>query len=137
MNSYPGVVVTKLEGRLGARELDAFCEEIHQLLNQDQTQIVVDLSGVESLDSSAIEVLLRCVAQVVRADGELKLAALSPCAESILAVTRVSRFFEIFPTSDSAVASFDLTPLNNGAEPWNAPPDAERPDATKLGLSEA
>ena len=137
MNLFPGVVVTKLEGRLGTRQLDAFCEEIQQLLNQDQTQIVVDLSGVESLDSSAIDVLLQCVAQVVRADGELKLAALSPSAETILAVTRVSRFFEIYPTSDSAVASFDFTPASNGAEPWNAPLEAERPDATKLGLPQA
>jgi hypothetical protein len=58
---------------------------------------------------------------VVRRDGELKLAALSPQAETILQITRVGRVFEIFGTAEEAVRSFDffLLNANNFAEPWD------------------
>lgn len=131
MNHYPGVVIVKMEGRLGAPELDSFRENIAELLSAGQSQIVAELSGVDYLDAEGIEALLHCVAMVVRADGELKLAALSPSAEIILALTRASRFFEIFSTVEEAVASFDIVPISNGAEPWNTFGSAEVPDTRK------
>jgi anti-sigma B factor antagonist len=137
MNHYPGVIVSRLEGRLGIDELDAFQESIQKLLRGGHSQIVVDLNAVDYLDSNGIDVLLHCLAQAVRADGELKLAALSPASETILAITRASRFFEIFPTVEGAVASFDFLPIANGAEPWNALVSVEKSDASEFGMSQA
>ena len=137
MNPYPGVVISKLEGHLGEAELATFQEDIQQLLRGGHTQIVVDLKAVDYLDSNGIDVLLHCLAQAVRADGDLKLAALSPSAETILAITRASRFFEIFPTLETAVASFDFLPTPNGAEPWNTLVDVDGSDASEYGRPQA
>jgi hypothetical protein len=59
---------------------------------------------------------------VTRRDGEMRLASLSPQAEVILEISRVSRFFEIFPTVEDAMDSFDVHVSDAGdlAEPWNS-----------------
>ena len=52
----------------------------------------------------------------------MKLASLSPQAEVILEISRVSRFFEIFPTVEDAMDSFDVHVADAGdlSEPWNS-----------------
>jgi anti-sigma B factor antagonist len=137
MNHHPGVVISKLEGRLGASELESFHEQIQELIHSGCNHLVVDLNGVEHLDSNGIDVLLHCLAQAVRADGDLKLASLSPAAETILAITRATRFFEVFPTVEDAVASFDSVPNVTEVEPWNAFVSADGPDAPETGVAQA
>jgi hypothetical protein len=43
---------------------------------------------------------------IIRRDGDLKLAALSPQAAVVLELTRTGRLFEIYDTSSAAVSSF-------------------------------
>ena len=50
---------------------------------------------------------------VVRRDGDMKLAALSPESAALLALTRVERFFEIFRTVEDGVHSFDTFVTEN------------------------
>jgi len=71
------------------------------------------------MDSAGVEMLLRCLEEVLKRDGDLKLAALSPEAEVILEIMRVARVFEIYPTSEEAVRSFNAIPAE--AIPQDAP----------------
>jgi anti-sigma B factor antagonist len=121
MNSDSPVVVKTLAGRLGRSEVASFRRDIQDVLRSDHPHIVFDFCSVTHLDSAGIESLLHCLSAVVRRDGELKLAALSPQAATILEVTRVGRFFEIFPTVQDAVRSFDVFVPNSHyfPEPWN------------------
>ena len=50
--------------------------------------------------------LLECMADVMKYDGDLKLAALSPQAAVVLELTRADRLFEIYDTVSDAVRSF-------------------------------
>ncbi len=50
--------------------------------------------------------LLQCMAQVMKRDGDLKLAAVSAEAAVILEMTRTDRFFEIYDSPADAVKSF-------------------------------
>jgi anti-anti-sigma factor len=117
-----GVLIKTLPSRLDAAELIAFTQEMQPVLNSDSPHLVLDLSGVKYLGSAGIEFLLECVSVVVRRDGDLKLAALSPESAALLALTRVERFFEIFRTVEDAVQSFDtfVAENENFAEPWNS-----------------
>jgi len=94
---------------------------MQELLRLDQPRIVFDFCSVTLLDSAGIEFLLHCLSLIVRRDGELKLAALSPQAATVLEITRVGRFFEIFPTVEDAVRSFDafLPNAPDFPEPWD------------------
>ena len=65
--------------------------------------------------------LLHCMEQAMKRDGDLKLAAVSPQAAVILELMRVDRLFETFETAAEAVQSFGLFPSyeNPQNEPWN------------------
>jgi anti-anti-sigma factor len=121
MNPYSSVVVKTLATRLDRNEVAAFRKGIQEVLRRDQPRVVFDFGSVTHLDSSGIEFLLNCLSAIVRRDGELKLAALSPQAAMILEMTRVGRFFEVFPTAEDAVRSFDsfLPNAPNFPEPWD------------------
>ena len=50
--------------------------------------------------------LLHCMSEAMKRDGDLKLAAVSPQAATVLELTRADRLFEIYETSTDAVRSF-------------------------------
>lgn len=116
------VVVKTLSRRLDRAEVTNFRRDMQRLLETDQPRVVLDFGSVTHLDSGGIEVLLDCLYAVTRRDGEMKLASLSPQAEVILEISRVGRFFEIFPTVEDAIESFDVHApgASELAEPWNS-----------------
>lgn len=117
-----GILVKTLPARLDLSELASFRREMQSALESDSPQIVLDLNAVKYLGSAGIEFLLDSLSLIVRRDGDMKLAALSPEAASLLALTRVERFFEIFHTVEEAVHSFDALIAENDkfTEPWNS-----------------
>jgi hypothetical protein len=68
--------------------------------------VVLDCSKVKQLDSAGIQVLLRCLEEAMKRNGDVKLAAIPPGAAAILALTRVDRLFEAFDSTADAVSSF-------------------------------
>ena len=116
------VIVKKLGSRLGRAEVWAFRQEMQRLLDVDQPKVVLDFGSVAHLDSAGIESLVYYLSAITRRDGEMKLACLSPQASVILDISRVGRLFEIFPTVEDAVESFEvgLSGAGDFSEPWNA-----------------
>lgn len=113
------VVIMQLPEELNVREVQGFMEEMGPLLDSNRPRVVLECSQVRSMDSAGVEMLLRCLEEVLKRDGDLKLAALSPEAEVILEIMRVARVFEIYPTSEEAVRSFNAIPAE--AIPQDAP----------------
>jgi anti-anti-sigma regulatory factor len=58
------------------------------------------------LDQSAIQLLLSCLEEAIKRNGDVKLAAVPHGARSTLKLTGVDRLFEIFDTNAEAVNSF-------------------------------
>jgi anti-sigma B factor antagonist len=104
-NSRP-VVVKRMPERLNARTARAFLRDVQPFLTIDRPQLVFDLSEVLQLDAAGVEMLLRCMSEAHKRDGDLKLASLSAHAAVVLELTRTERLFEIFETSVDAVRSF-------------------------------
>ena len=68
-------------------------------------RLVIDLSGVASLDSSCLGPLIQKLRQVQQAKGRLVLTGISsPALEEILALTRFDKVFPILKTRAEAVA---------------------------------
>ncbi|MGC2447200.1 MAG: STAS domain-containing protein [Candidatus Sulfotelmatobacter sp.] len=111
LNSGP-VVIMQLPEELNVKEVDKFMQEMGPLLESNRPRIVLECSQVRSMESAGVEMLLRCLEEVLKRDGDLKLAALSPEAEVILELMRVARVFEAFPTSDEAARSFNAIPAD-------------------------
>jgi|SRR5689334_15097522 len=106
METNRPVVVKRLPERLSLKQAKAFLREIDPILNSDRPQIVFDCSQVKQMDAAGVEMLLHCLSQVIRRDGDLKLAALSPQTGVLLEMTRTDRLFEIYDSISDAVLSF-------------------------------
>jgi anti-sigma B factor antagonist len=105
INSRP-VVVKRMPERLNARTAREFLRDVQPFLLADRPQLVFDLSQVVRLDASGVEMLLRCMSEAHKRDGDVKLAALSPQASVVLELTRTERLFEIYENSTEAARSF-------------------------------
>jgi anti-sigma B factor antagonist len=106
METSKPVIVKRMPDRLNHKQARTFLTEVQPFLNTDRPQLVFDCSQIRQMDAAGVDMLLRCMAEVMRRDGELKLAKLSPQAAVILELTRTDRLFEIFETSSDAVKSF-------------------------------
>jgi len=113
------IVVMQVPEVLKVGEVHDFMQELGPLLESNRPRIVLDLSQVRSMESAGVEMLLHCLEEVLKRDGDLKLAALSPEAEVILELMRVSRVFETFLTCEEAIRSFHAIPAE--AVPQNTP----------------
>src|SRR5215831_5041702 len=104
-NSRP-VVVKRMPERVNTRTAREFFRDLQPFLSADRPQLVLDLSQVARLDAAGVEMLLRCMSEAHKRDGDLKLAAPSPQAFVVLEMTRTERLFEIYESSTEAARSF-------------------------------
>ena len=116
------VVVMQMPEQLNAGGVRTFMQELEPLLECHRPRIVLDCSPVRYMDSAGVEMMLHCLEEAMKRDGDLKLAALSPESEVVLELMRVARVFEAFATCDEAVRSFNVVPAEGVLQstPWYA-----------------
>ncbi len=106
MGTSRPVIVKRMPERINLQQAREFLREVQPLLSSDRPQLVFDFSSVRRMDAAGVDMLLECMADVMKYDGDLKLAALSPPAAVVLELTRADRLFEIYDTVSDAVRSF-------------------------------
>lgn len=99
------VVLVLPQGDLYAETVDDFQGLIDELLGAGQRYFVVDLGRVSFVDSAGLGTLVRLYKRVRLGEGDVRLAQVPPNVMQILELTRLSRVFDIFPTSEEAAAS--------------------------------
>lgn len=100
------VVVKRMPERMNLKQARSFLKEVEPFLNSDRPQVVFDMSQVRHIDAAGVDVLLHCMRDAMKRDGDVKLAALSPQAAVVLELTRTGRLFEIYENATMAVKSF-------------------------------
>jgi anti-sigma B factor antagonist len=100
------VTVTQLPETLNVKEGQFFFAELQSRLKIERPRIVLDCSNVREMDKRAIHMLLCCLEEAMKRNGDVKLAAVTPSVGEILELTRVDRLFEIYDTQTDAVNSF-------------------------------
>jgi len=98
-------------GSLTLFESGALRQAISDLLADKRKDIVLNLSGLEYLDSSGIGELVRNYLTVIKTGGSLKVVGLSQKVEDILKITQLYKVFPEFPNEQAALDSF---PSNTG-----------------------
>jgi anti-sigma B factor antagonist len=107
------VSLIDLNGRLTFFEVGILRENITRLVREGRKQIVLNLSGLQYLDSSGIGELARMYVMVVKNGGEMKVIGLTPKIEEILKVTHLSQVFPEFPDEQTALQSFPSSQNRN------------------------
>jgi anti-sigma B factor antagonist len=100
------VVIVYCQGRIVYRDEAAALSNLVGEVLEHGSKVVLDLSGVSTIDSAGIGelVLLHTWAQARNAD--LKCASPSPFVRDLLYLTRLDSFFEIHPSLNDALAAF-------------------------------
>lgn len=100
------IVVMDVSGKImGGEETTMFHGKLHEYINQNKKNIVVDLSKVDWVNSVGLGMLISALTTVKNAGGRLVLANITKI-ESILTITRLISVFEHYDSRDEALESF-------------------------------
>jgi anti-sigma B factor antagonist len=106
------VIVLQAPGRFIKARAHSFFREIESFLTKDRPRLVLDFSGVNEIDYVGVETLLNCAEEVLKRNGDLKLASVHPGVAHMLELTKVHDLFEIFDIVSDAVESFHRIPVH-------------------------
>jgi anti-sigma B factor antagonist len=100
------VALIAVSGHLTFFEVAALRDSIQSLVQAKRKNILLNLSGLQYLDSSGIGELARIYVGVVKQGGAMKVIGLTPKVEEVLKITHLSQVFQEFPDEQSALRSF-------------------------------
>jgi len=103
---YSAVVVQMKGNVMGGPEAEEFSKLLHDYLDQDKKNIVVDLSSVKFMNSSGLGMLISGFTTMKNGGGYLKLANATEKINSLLVITKLITIFENYDSVDEAVKSF-------------------------------
>ena len=101
-----GVDVLRLEGRLDASSSKEIKDRISDLAKNKRVNLVVDMAGINFIDSSGLGSLVASLRSVNKLGGDIRIASLQDQVRAIFELTRLHRIFEIFDDSLAAAKSF-------------------------------
>jgi len=77
----------------------SFVAEIERLVEHSyQPRLILDFTNTTVVGQDAIDLILRCVEQIERADGRVSVAGASPEIELILELTRMTSVIDMLPS---------------------------------------
>lgn len=102
-----GVEIIKLEGKITIGAGDSQLREvITNSLNAGKMNLLLDMGGVTTIDSSGIGELVGSYTTVTNRGGKLKLLHLPAKLNELLHVTQLITVFEVYENEPDALASF-------------------------------
>ena len=105
-----GVEIIALQGKITIGSGDTQLREvIADAVNRGKTNILLDLSGVTTIDSSGIGELVGSYTTVTNRGGKLKLLHLPAKLNELLHVTQLITVFEVYENEQEAIASLKPT----------------------------
>ena len=100
------MIIHAAPARLMHPSLADFSTSVKGQLTGGERKLVIDMSGVEYLDSAAIGCLMDLYRQATHAGATLKLAGVQKRVDTMLTLVGANQFLEIYPDAAAAVRSF-------------------------------
>ncbi|MEA1980776.1 MAG: STAS domain-containing protein [candidate division Zixibacteria bacterium] len=105
-NLEGNIVSLNVSGKImGGEETTMFHGKIHEYINQNKNNFIIDLKKVEWMNSVGLGMLISALTTVKNSGGRLVLANIDKI-ESILTITRLISVFEHYESHDDAIKSF-------------------------------
>ncbi len=99
------ILVPKGKITIGVGDV-ALRQAVAEALEAGARNILVNLGGVSTIDSSGIGELVSAYTTVTNRGGKLKLTNLPPKVTDILQITQLISVFEVYDNEEEALASF-------------------------------
>jgi len=99
------LVIELREDNLDASNVREFRDAVQSLI-QDRSKVVLDMAGVNFVDSSGLGALISCLRQLNGKRGDFRLCEMSRTVRALFELMRMHRVFNIHETRADAVRSF-------------------------------
>jgi anti-sigma B factor antagonist len=100
------VAVRMLSTDLGEAEEQDFLRDCEECLSERRPALVLDCSGAYRMGGRELWLMLCCLEEAMKRNGDVRLAAVPRDARMVLETSGVGRLFRIYETNAEAVASF-------------------------------
>ncbi len=82
-------------------------EEIGRVVDsQNPPKVLISFQNVDHLSSAALGTLITINNKIKGKDGQLRLAEIDPQIYEVFVITKLNKLFQIFDSSEQAMASF-------------------------------
>lgn len=112
------VVVVRLSGRLDAISSRSFQQRLAQVALHPQGVCILDMAGVDFIDSEGVCALVQELKRFNDANCRLAVCNLAPSARLIFEITQLDQVFEVFATLNDLLQVYDVT--HEGSETYLA-----------------
>jgi anti-anti-sigma factor len=102
-----GIILFKVDlVRATLKEAEVFKNMLKKDIDSGNKKLVIDLSFCEFIDSTFLGTIVISLKKITAIGGDIKLVGFQPAVRSMFELTRISKVFETFETTDEAVNSF-------------------------------
>jgi anti-sigma B factor antagonist len=102
-----GIVVLEISGTLTlGRDCQQVEWQLEDLLREKETKVVLDVAGLNQIDSTGVGIVVMCSGKLKKAGGELRLAGASGMVEKVLKMTSIDQIIHFYPTAAAATENF-------------------------------
>ncbi len=116
VRTHDDITVVNFDGSaiLDARAIERISGELFKLVEeQNRRKIVLDLSEVRFLSSSAMGMVLNLRTKALKDDGKLVICGLRAQLLKLFRITRTDKLFEFFDSEEKALQSFGVQPTGS------------------------
>lgn len=92
---------------IGGEETDELKSKAHDLLEQGNRKLVLDLGSVTYINSTGIGALVGIHTMYTKSQGKIKLCNMGKGVQNVFVITRLSSVFDVEETRDVAVKNFN------------------------------
>lgn len=101
------IPILRFDGKIIGNTVIALKREMDKQIEQSSGRLILDLTDVPLLDSSALGTIIATLQSLKKIDGKLVLLNPQKSVMNVLQVTRLNTLLEIYQDEESATSAFD------------------------------
>jgi anti-sigma B factor antagonist len=104
--SLDNLIVKTIPETLDGRSQRAFLRSLTLEMSEYRPRVVLDCSGHDAMNRSTIFLMLCCLEEALKRNGDVRLAGVSQAARATLEGCKADRLVQIYGSKDEAIESF-------------------------------
>ncbi len=101
-----GIYILRIHGNLDMLNAGILKERLNNFISQNEIKVILDLGGVNFIDSSGFGLIMSLNDKLSEAGGGLRIAKVSKTIRQIFKISKISSVVQLFETTEEAIKSF-------------------------------